>query len=132
MSDAVAGVGAILTRDSVAIAEIRNITGPGMTRDFIDVTNLDSTGGYREFIGGFRDGGELTFSMNFTIGGYAYLLADYESDTAQSYELILPDAGTTTFGFSGFVTNLPLNISPDDAMTVDVTIKITGEVSMAS
>lgn len=132
MSDAVAGVGAVFTRDSVAIAEIRNITGPGMTRDFIDVTNLDSTGGYREFIGGFRDGGELTFTMNFTIDGYGALLVDYESDTAQSYELILPDSGATVFSFSGYVTNLPLNITPDDAMTCDVTIKITGEVSMAS
>lgn len=132
MSDAVAGVGAVFTRDSVAIAEIRNITGPGMTRDFIDVTNLDSTGGFREFIGGFRDGGELTFSMNFTVDGYGELLADYNSDTAQSYELILPDSGATTFSFSGYVTNLPLNITPDDAMTCDVTIKITGEVSMAS
>lgn len=132
MSDAFAGVGVIFTRDSVAIAEIRNITGPGMTRDFIDVTNLDSTGGYREFIGGFRDGGEFTFSMNFTIDGYDDLLLDYESDTAQSYELILPDSGATTFSFSGFVTALPLNIVPDDAVTCDVTIKISGQVSMAT
>ena len=132
MTDAIAGVGTVFTRDSVAIAEIRNITGPGMTRDFIDVSNLDSTGGYREFIAGFRDGGELTFSMNFTIGGYDDLLLDYESESVQSYELILPDSGETTFSFSGFVTNLPLNITPDDAVTVDVTIKISGQVSMAT
>jgi len=132
MTDAIAGVGTVFTRDSVAIAEIRNITGPGMTRDFIDVSNLDSIGGYREFIAGFRDGGELTFSMNFTIGGYDDLLLDYESESVQSYELILPDSGTTTFSFSGFVTNLPLNITPDDAVTVDVTIKISGQVSMAT
>jgi len=132
MTDAIAGVGTVFTRDSVAIAEIRNITGPGMTRDFIDVSNLDSIGGYREFIAGFRDGGELTFSMNFTIGGYDDLLLDYESESVQSYELILPDSGTTTFSFDGFVTNLPLNITPDDAVTVDVTIKISGQVSMAT
>ena len=132
MTDAIAGVGTVFTRDSVAIAEIRNITGPGMTRDFIDVSNLDSIGGYREFIAGFRDGGELTFSMNFTIGGYDDLLLDYESESVQSYELILPDSGETTFSFSGFVTNLPLNITPDDAVTVDVTIKISGQVSMAT
>lgn len=132
MTDAIAGVGTVFTRDSVAIAEIRNITGPGMTRAFIDVSNLDSTGGYREFIAGFRDGGELTFSMNFTIGGYDDLLLDYESESIQSYELILPDSGATTFSFSGFVTNLPLNITPDDAVTVDVTIKISGQVSMAT
>ena len=132
MSNAIAGAGAVLKRGVTAIAEVLSITGPGMTRDFIDVSNLDSIGGYREFIAGFRDGGELTFSMNFTIGGYDDLLLDYESESVQSYELILPDSGTTTFSFSGFVTNLPLNITPDDAVTVDVTIKISGQVSMAT
>ena len=33
--------------------------------DMIDVTSLDSCNGYREFIGGFRDGGTITMRMNF-------------------------------------------------------------------
>lgn len=139
MSDAIAGVGAAFKRSDMAsspaftaIAEVRNITGPGMTRDFIDVTNLDSTGGYREFIGGFRDGGELTFTMNFTRDGYDDLLLDFEDDDARDYQVVLADTDATTFDFSGYVTALPLNIVADDAVTTDVTIKITGQVTLTT
>jgi predicted secreted protein len=137
MSNAIAGVGAQFKREVssgvfTAVAEVKSITGPGMTRDFIDVTNLDSTGGYREYIAGFRDGGELTFSMNFTLDGYDDLLADFNSNTSHNYQVVLPDTGNTTFDFAGYVTALPLNIVPDDAITVDVTIKITGQVTMTS
>jgi predicted secreted protein len=70
MSLAVAGVGTKFQRWSgsayVSLAEVTSITGPTMTRDFIDVTSLDSTGGYREFITGFRDAGTISLNMNFT------------------------------------------------------------------
>lgn len=139
MTDAIAGVGASLKRsdmssapDYTAIAEVKSITGPGMARDFIDVSSLDSTGGYREFIGGFKDGGELTFSMNFVFDGYNDMKTDFESSDVRDYQIVLPDTGETTLSFSGYVTALPLNIVPDDAVTVDVTIKITGQVDLAS
>ena len=69
MSTAKAGVGTLFRRWSGSawdnIAEINSISGPNMSRDTIDVTSLDSTGGYREFIGGFRDGGTVQLAMNF-------------------------------------------------------------------
>lgn len=137
MSNAISGVGATFKRETssatfTAVAEVRNITGPGMTRDFIDVTNLDSTGGFREFITGFRDGGELTFSMNFSFAGYDALFTDYSSDDSVNYQVVLGDTGATTLDFAGYVTNLPLNVVPDDAVTVDVTVKITGAVVLSS
>ena len=49
-SNAISGVGTVFLRAGTALAEVNSITGPGMTRDFIDVTSLDSTSGYREFI----------------------------------------------------------------------------------
>ncbi|KKL57641.1 hypothetical protein LCGC14_2233420, partial [marine sediment metagenome] len=90
MSDAKAGVGALFRRWSgsgwVNIAEINSITGPGMTRDTIDVTSLDSTGGYREFKGGFRDGGTVQLAMNFIRASIDLMKADFESDDLQGYE----------------------------------------------
>lgn len=139
MSSGVAGVGAAFKRGDgtssetfTAIAEVKNITGPGMVRDFIDVTSLESTGGYREFITGFRDGGELTFSMIFTRDGFDDLLLDFDDDNSHNYQVVLPDTGATTFDFAGYITGLPLTIVPDDAIIVDVTVKITGQVTMTS
>jgi len=139
MSDAIAAVGTQLKRGDgasaeafTALAEVKNITGPGMTRELIDVTNLDSTGGYREFIAGFRDGGQLTFDMNFTLDAYDDLFADYGSDDSRNYQLVMPDTGNTTFEFAAFVMDLPPNMPTGEAVTVAVTMKITGEVTLSS
>ena len=135
-SEAVAGVGAQFRRwGGVAwalIAEINNIGGPDMSRDVIDVTSLDSTGGYREFITGFRDGGSVTLSMNFRRDTFNIMKTDFESNTLQNYEIVLPDDDTTTLEFEGLVTACPLTIPPDDKITVEVTIKISGEVTVNS
>ena len=132
MSNAIAGTGAVLKRGATPIAEVLSITGPGMTRDLIDVTHLGSTGGYREYVSGYRDGGELTFTINFIFEGYNNMKTDFDSDSSGSYSVILPDAGNTTLTFSGFVTSMPLSIEPDNAVTVDITIKITGQVSLSA
>lgn len=132
MSSAIAGTGAVLKRGVTAIAEVLNITGPSLTRDLIDVTHLGSSGGYREYVGGYREGGELTFTINFIFTGYNNLKTDFDSDSSGSYSVILPDAGNTTLSFSGYVTSMPLSIEPDNAVTADITIKITGEVSLSA
>jgi len=138
MSDAVAGVGTLFRRWSnittawVNIAEIVSITGPGMSRDTIDVTSLSSSGGYREFIAGFRNAGTIVLSMNFTRAEYDQMKEDFESDDLQSYEIVLPDAENTSLEFVGLVIELPLSIPADDKITVDVTIQISGSVESES
>lgn len=114
------------------VAEINSITGPGKTRETIDVTDLDSTGGYREFIGAFRDGGEVTLSMNFTLDTYDDLNVDFESDSLRTYQIVLPDSGNTTFEFEGLVTSLGLAIPMDDKITSDVTLKVSGQITLTS
>lgn len=138
MGDPIAGVGTQFRRwNSVLgewenIAQINSITGPGMTRDTIDTTSLDTTGGYRTFIAGFRNAGTIALAMNFTRDTYETMLTDFESDTVQNYEIILPDADNTSLEFQGLVTELPLTVPPDDKVTADVTIQITGSVNMES
>ena len=46
----------------VPVAGLTSIGGLELSADTIDVTKLDSAGGYREFIGGFKDGGPLLLS----------------------------------------------------------------------
>jgi predicted secreted protein len=134
-STAIAGVGTEFKRWSgsawVPIAEINSITGPGMTRDTIDVTSLDSLSGYREFIPGFKNPGTVTLAMNMTQASVATMIADFESDTFQNYEIQLHAAGVY-LEFEGFVTEMPLTIPPDDKVTMDVTIQITGPVNLTS
>lgn len=137
MSNAIAGVGTIIQKWDGAsawdrIAEVTNISGPGMTREMIDVTSLDSTGGYREFIAGFRDSGTVVLSMNYTREGLDMFFADFEDDDAKNYEIVLPDADETSLEFEGLVQEYPLTIPTDSQVTMEVTIKITGGVTVNS
>lgn len=131
-SNAISGVGTKFFRNGVAVAEVVTINGPGMTREFIDVTSLDSDGGYREVIAGFRDGGTVTFNANFTRAGYDMMKDDFENDEKQIYEIVLPDADVTSIEFLGLVTELPLTIPTDDKVSMDITIKVSGEVTVNS
>lgn len=134
----VSGVGTVFrrwndtTKEWVNIAKITNIGGPSMTRETIDTTALDTAGGYRTFIAGFKDGGSVVLAMNFDRNGYETMKTDFESDLLQNYEIILPDEDTTSLEFDGFVTELPLTNTPDDKITIDVTIKISGPVTLES
>jgi len=135
---AIAGVGTIFRRwnsstgEWDSIANVTNITGPGMTRDTIDTTALDTAGGYRTFIAGFRNAGTVVLSMNFERDDYETMKNDFESDTAQNYELVLPDDDQTSLEFEGLVTELPLTVPTDDKVSVEVTIQISGQVSLES
>ena len=136
MSDAIAGVGTKFRRwngaNWVNIAEINSIDGPGKSRDTIDVTSLDSTGGYREFIGGFRDGGTVSLPMNFTRATYELMNTDFESDELQNYEILLPDVEGSSFEFEALVTELGLAIPADDKITADVSLKVSGQIIINS
>lgn len=133
MTQAIAGVGAKLYRQNPSTSawevygEVNTISGPGMSRDTIDATSLASTGGYREFITGFRDGGEVTFDMNFIHADVVKLFEDFDSNTARHFKIVLPDTVLSTFSFDGLVTGIPHSIPPDDKVTVSVTIKVTGQ-----
>ncbi len=139
VSEAVAGVGTVFKRGDgesseqfTAIAEINSITGPNQTRGTIDVTSLDSTAGYREFIASFRDGGTVALAMNWTRDGWEAMLDDFEADSSVNYQIVLPDTGATTLDFAGLVTDVGMAIPFDDKITSDVTIKITGQVGITS
>lgn len=116
----------------VQIAEITGISGPTMSRTTIDTTALDTPGGYMTFITGLRDPGTITLNMNFVRDTYIVMKDDFESDTAQNYEIVLPDDDTTTFEFEGLVTELPLDMPTNDKISAVITIKISGRVTMES
>lgn len=138
MSNAIAAVGTLLQRwDSSgsswdSIAEVTNISGPGMERDLIEVTSLDSTGGFKEFITGFKDGGEVAVTMNYTRAGLNAFKADFDSDESQNYQIVLPDEDNTSLEFQGLCKSLPLTLEVASQITMEVTLKVTGEVTINS
>lgn len=108
------------------IAEITDIQGPSMSKETLETTTVDTTGGYRTFMVGLKDAGAITLTMNYTKTAYAAMLAGFQSDVASNYQIKLPD--NTTITFDAFVTEMPLSV-PVGLVTFNATIKISGAVT---
>jgi len=138
MSGEISGVGTQFRRWNSTlgvwevIAQVKSINGPGMSRGTSETTTLDTTGGYKTFIGAFRDPGTISLTMNFSRTTYEQMKDDFEDDAVKNYEIILPDAENTTLEFEGLVTELPLSVPTDGVITADTTIKISGPVTLES
>ncbi len=138
-SAAISGIGAVIQRGDGAsveafttLAEVSNIGGPNISRDTIDVTTLDSVNGFREFIAGFRDGGEVVLDMNWTRASYDLLKTDFDTNASRNYKIIMPDSGSTEFDFAAWVINIATNIPTDDKITMTATLKIDGAITETS
>ena len=115
-----------------AIAEINSIDGPDKSREMIDVTSLDSSGGYDEFVPSFRDGGMVTLNANWTREGYEAMLGDFDSDSSVNYQIVVNDTGSTTYDFTGYVQSLGRAIPNKGKIEMTIGIKVTGTETMSS
>jgi predicted secreted protein len=111
-----------------AVAEVISISGPGLARDTVDVTDMDSTDRWREYIGGLKDGGEVTLEVGYVPNAtdVTNWLADINTNTAGYYQVVWL-TGSTTWGFSGIMTGFEPGTPLDDKMTASVTYKLTGK-----
>lgn len=114
------------------VARVFGLSGPSMSREIIDVTTYDSIDGYREKIGGLRDGGQITFTLNYRRSTYIIFKQAFEKDEPEQYRVVLPDEEATTLTFTGLVTELPLTIPEGDRITTEITIEISGKVDDGS
>jgi len=127
MSDGTHGHGATLAGASVGtIGNIISVSGPDQSRDSIDISTMDSTNKWREFIPGMIDAGEVTFDVNYdgSAAGNANVLSGALDDAAEVWTITFPD--TSTWACSGFVTGLGHAIPFDDKITQSVSIKFSG------
>jgi len=119
-------VGGIFT----PIANITNISGPSRSRETIDVTTHDSPDGYMQFIGGLRDGGEVSLGVDYHPTQTTHdPAADFASDLPL-YHPIVPLPRTPaehTWDFKGIITQIGDEFPYDDKMARSITVKISGK-----
>ena len=117
------------------VAEIQDISGPSMSRDAIEVTSQDSADGYREFIGGLKDGGEVSVSANWiptdeTHDGSSGILSKFNGDKVTKWQIITASdgsAGNTTIAFDAIVTSFNPDVPLEEQGKLDFTLKISGK-----
>lgn len=116
--------GSVLFED---IAELGDITPPGLTRNPIETTTHNQQDD--RYIVGVRRHGELSMNLNFvpTDASHDHLTGLQQAwfdGTRDIYRLTYPDG--SIWLFSGFVINFEPDAPVDDRLSVDVTIRPTG------
>lgn len=118
------------------VAEVINITPPSIARDAQDATHTESPEGWREFIPGLKDGGEMSCELNFVPDSYTtdLILAQFASDELTQARILFADGdqissppGCSSFTCNGVITGFPTTAPLDDKMGATITLKISGK-----
>lgn len=107
------------------VADVTEIGVLDISADTIESTVHGSASGYRTFIGGLKDGGELKMSINYDPAVHGAIFTAIGAD-GYTHLITLVDAGAATVAFKGIVTGLSVGAPMDDKMTGEVTVKVTG------
>ena len=130
------GDGATPTEAFTAVADILDISGPTVEVEEIDVTSHGSPNRWREFIPGLKNGGEVTFELNFQADEttHTQIQTDINSNQVRNYRIVLPaiDATTYQWTFAGFPTAFEPEVPFEDKATASVTFKVTGQVTFGT
>lgn len=118
------------------IAEVTDLSGPGLEMDTIEATSHSSTAGWKEYVAGLLNAGEVGFSVNFipTNATQSYssgLIRDMVNRTARHFQLVFPNVGNTTWAFTALVTGFEPSEPIDDVLKADITLTITGQPTLA-
>lgn len=122
-------LGTKLLKGTDAIAELTSIGGVEISADTIDTTTLDSDG-WRTFIGGLKDAGEVSISgfLNPAVGkGQDTLVADLDAGTVDAYVIQFPTTLKAKWTFDAIVTGFSTGAELEDGITFDATLKVSGK-----
>lgn len=117
------------TESFTTVSEVKNITGPQLSRTTLDVTNHQSNG--KEKLPGLRDAGAITFDMNLLLKDptqdYAAGLLNQwaNSNILHDFQLVFPTSPTVTWQFIGFVSKFETKEPVDGVLDASITIEIS-------
>jgi Lambda phage tail tube protein, TTP len=140
MSDAISGPGFLFQVDVggtyTTVAEVKDITGPDISVDVVDVTNQDSPDNFQEMIPTLKKGGTASFEVNFlpsdaTQDSATGVLSFLLGRTKESFQVIIPGTGLSV-QFAGYVIKWGPKFPVANVATAAIDIQVTGAVIIAT
>lgn len=125
------GDGVTPTEAFVAIGSVANVKGPEIKRDTYDVTAHDSTNGWREFIGGLKDAGEVTITLNYDPTKHDSLVTDFEDVKPRNYKMVFPQA-LGEWDLKLILTEFSQEAPVDDKLSAELKFKVTGKPTIVA
>ncbi len=117
---------------SVPIGALRSISEIKADSEAIDVTTLDSLNGYKSYVQGLKDLGEVTLEGFFEAGnaGQAALRGLYQSGASTAFTVTFPDS--TAVSFTAFVKSYALGAAQvDGAVGFTAVLRLLGGVTVS-
>ncbi len=136
MADKFAGFGIALKKGGTAYANVKNLSGPGLSVDTEDVTSHDSTAAWEEHVATILRSGEITLEIaydpadathKYAAGGLVY---DLVQRAIIEFTLEFPDTATTTWTFNALVTGFEPGAPVAGGLTATVKFKLTGQPTL--
>ena len=127
-SNGISAHGTIIKRNTVPIAELKDITPPALSRKPLETTTHNSDDD--SYVVGIRRKGELQFMVNFlpfdepTHDGSTGLLDAWAQGSKDRYDIEFPDGAVWLF--SGYVTNIAPKNPVDGVFEASVSIRPSG------
>lgn len=116
------------TTTPVYIGDLTSIGSPKLTQAAIDVTTHDSADGYREYVGGLKDAGEIAIQGNHDgkDAGQQALPTALAAGTVDDYTIEFPTGDK--WQFKALVTEYQMGAATTDGhLTFSATLKISGK-----
>ena len=116
------------------IAEVQDLAGPNLSLATDDATHHESPDAWEEFIATVKSGGEVTFPINYVPTGSTHdastgLIKWLNDRSLRNFRMTFPD--NTAWPFSAFVTAFNPMAPVKGKLAANVTLKISGAVSVA-
>lgn len=125
-------LGTTITFNSALVGALTSVGEVTPDSEELDATTLDSTGGYREYIQGFKDSGELSLTGYLLKAdpGQVALRTGYGSGTVQETVITYPDGTTVTF--DAYVKSYSMGAADVDGIVgFAASLRISGPVTVA-
>lgn len=118
----------------VEVGALSSISGIDASADEVEVTDMGNTDGYREYLPGFKDGGEVSVSgyVDGEDEGQARLYELMESGDVVDCKIQFPAKIGKTWSFKAGVTKFTTSADVDDAITFEATLKVSGKPTLAA
>jgi len=121
------------------IGQVQTISGIGGEADRVEITNNDSPSGYKEFLAGLIDPGEIELGLVIPKGGSELVAYLALLRTEYGWRISLPDGdnpGTPADGsiitFPGIFAALPIEAETQSEYRATAKIIVTGAIAITA
>jgi predicted secreted protein len=124
---------AYTSNDTVVIGSLTSVGEISPDSEELDATCLDSSGGYREFLQGFKDSGDLTLAgyLDPDKPGQAQMMTLYGTGAKGYFWVTFPDQATVAF--NAYVKSFTVGPAEVDGIVgFGTTLRVSGLVQVIS